>query len=603
MPKEHSQDTEAAGGDISSATDGGLEAKLQKAQADCSELLEANRRLREAARRKDELLAICAHDVRPPVDRLLGHARLLAAASRGTADDAQRKALEAMERQGRRLQALAEDLAGLAVLETQPSLIERTPTALGALCDEVASGVAALVRERGGTLVRTLPPFPLVLQVDPAKIRRVLATLLSDAVLASPPDGRVEIALEPQGDGARVRIEGSGPPDQAEDALPFAGRPKDSPEPGGPAGSELGLAICRELVELHGGTLDSGSTPAGGTRFTVTLPAVEAVGAVDSQSPSQSPQPRATARNDDSPKPRVLVVDDEADVREALAQLLEDSCQVTAAADGEEGVRLAREDPPELVLMDLVMPRMDGFGAIEALRADPATSDIPVILISARGDDLTRVKGLDLGAVDFLQKPCSERELKARIERTLRMTRRQKQLRQLAQTDTLTGLANLRAFRTRLEEEAKRARRYHTSLACVMADVDNLKPLNDQLGHVAGDRAIAAVADVMRGELRETDFCARYGGDEFVVLLPHTTAAEGRIFAERVRARLRQTAIEVAGHRLPLSVSFGVSQLDPDAGADAADSLVLRADEALYAAKRAGRDQVAVSGEAVAPAG
>ncbi len=574
------------------ASESRLEVRLRKAQADCSELLDANRRLREAARRKDDLLAVCAHDLRPPVDMLLAQARLLLTGARAPMDEVQRKALEAIERQGRRLHALAEDLAGLATLEAEPFAIERAPTDLVALCNEVADELAILARERGGALVRTLPPFPLTLQVDPAKLRRVLATLLSTAILACPRGGRVDLVLEPLAGGARIRVEGSGP---AEDAPLLAQRLPDSREPRARAATELGLAICRELVELHGGTLETGSTPAGGARFLVTLPAVAA----------ETAQPTAP-REGGLQKPRVLVVEDEADVREALVQLLENDCRVTTAADGEEGVRIARMDPPELVLMDLVMPRMDGFGAVEALRADPTTSEVPVILISARGDDLTRAKGLDLGAVDFLQKPFSERELKARIERTLRMTRRQTQLRELAQTDTLTGLANLRAFRMRLEEEVKRARRYHTSLTCVMADVDNLKPLNDQLGHAAGDRAIGAVADLVRTELRETDFCARYGGDEFVVLLPHTTAAEGRVFAERVRARLRQTAVEAGGRRLPLSVSFGVSQLDPDAGEDASDSLVLRADEALYAAKRAGRDQVAVYGEpaaAAAPAG
>ncbi|HEY6104730.1 MAG TPA: diguanylate cyclase, partial [Anaeromyxobacteraceae bacterium] len=270
--------------------------------------------------------------------------------------------------------------------------------------------------------------------------------------------------------------------------------------------------------------------------------------------------------------------------------------QVATARDGEEGVRVARADPPDVVLMDLVMPRMDGFAALETLRGDHRTAEVPVIFVSGRGDDVTRVRGLDLGAVDFLAKPFSARELKARIERTLRLARRQTQLRELAQTDTLTGLANLRAFRARLEEEVKRAQRYGTPLTCVMADMDHLKPVNDELGHAAGDRAIASVADVVRTELRETDFAARYGGDEFMVLLPHTAESEGRVFAERVCDRLRETTLEVAGRRLALAASFGVAELGPGASDGAAEELVQRADEALYAAKRAGRGRVAVAG-------
>lgn len=294
------------------------------------------------------------------------------------------------------------------------------------------------------------------------------------------------------------------------------------------------------------------------------------------------------------PRPRVLVADDEEDARLALAEVLAPECDVLTAADGEEAVRLTRLERPDLVLMDLYMPRVDGLQALQRIRSDAATGDVPIIFVSARGDDTVKARALDQGAVDYLQKPFSERELRARVERTLRLSRSQSALRELAQTDPLTGLANLRAFRTRLADEVKRARRYRTSLTCVMADMDHLKPINDELGHAAGDRAIAAVAAVIRSELRETDFGARYGGDEFVLLLPHTGGDEGRILAERICARLRETTLEVSGRRVPLGASFGVACLVHDAP-DAADVLVRAADAALYRAKHAGRDRVEVA--------
>jgi diguanylate cyclase (GGDEF)-like protein len=295
------------------------------------------------------------------------------------------------------------------------------------------------------------------------------------------------------------------------------------------------------------------------------------------------------------PRPRVLVVDDEEDARAALSEVLSPECEVLTAADGEEAVRIAKKERPDLVLMDLFMPRLDGMQALQRIRADSAaTGDVPVIFVSARGDDAVKARALDLGAVDYLQKPFSERELRARVERTLRLSRSQSALRELAQTDPLTGLANLRAFRTRLAEEVKRARRYRTPLTCVMADMDHLKPINDELGHSAGDRAIAAVAAVIRAELRETDFGARYGGDEFVLLLPHTSGEDGRHLAERICARLRDTVVEVSGRRVPIGASFGVACLDHDA-ADAAEALVGAADAALYEAKRTGRGHVEVA--------
>ena len=305
-------------------------------------------------------------------------------------------------------------------------------------------------------------------------------------------------------------------------------------------------------------------------------------------------RPGPRARRPPGARPRVLVADDDPDAREALALLLGGDYDVLTAADGQSAVETARLDHPDVVLMDLFMPRLDGFQALDRIRSDPTTSDIPVIFVSARGDDAVKVRSLDLGAVDYLQKPFSDRELRARLERTLRLVRSQTALREMAQTDALTGLANLRAFRVRIQEEVKRAARYHNPLTCVMADMDNLKPVNDDLGHAAGDRAIAAVAAVIREELRETDFGARYGGDEFVILLPHTSAEEGRVFAERVNTRLKETHLELAGRRIPLGASFGVACLAEDEGGDP-DALVRDADGALYAAKRAGRGRVVLA--------
>jgi diguanylate cyclase (GGDEF)-like protein len=304
-------------------------------------------------------------------------------------------------------------------------------------------------------------------------------------------------------------------------------------------------------------------------------------------------EPRAKPRRA-TPRAHVLVADDEEDARAALQLVLGRDYEVDAVGDGQEALDRVHSERPDVVLLDLNMPRLDGLEVLERLRADPATAEIPVLLVSGRSDDAVKVRSLDLGAVDYLQKPFSERELRARVDRTLRLMRSQSALRELAQTDMLTGLANLRAFRARLDEEVKRARRYHTPLTCVMADMDNLKPINDELGHAAGDRAIAAVAAVIRAELRETDFGARYGGDEFVVLLPHTEADEGRVFAERVLDRLRAAALELGGRRVTLAASFGVAALPADAEV-LPEALVHAADSALYAAKRAGRGRVAVA--------
>jgi diguanylate cyclase (GGDEF)-like protein len=288
---------------------------------------------------------------------------------------------------------------------------------------------------------------------------------------------------------------------------------------------------------------------------------------------------------------RVLLCDDDPEHREAIADALSRDHDVTALGDGVEALDAAFTAPPDLLLLDLRLPGYDGLAVLEGLRSVAGTAEVPVILLSGHADDASRVRALELGAVDVLQKPVSLRELRARVDRALRLARSQSQLRAMARTDVLTGLANLRAFLDRLEAEVRRARRHGTPLTCVMADMDRLKPVNDELGHAAGDRAIAAVADVLRTELRASDLGARYGGDEFVLLLPHTTAAEGMVLAGRICARLADAHVEVAGRRLALRASFGVAELAAGPAFESPADLLRRADQALYAAKRSGRGQ------------
>ena len=293
-------------------------------------------------------------------------------------------------------------------------------------------------------------------------------------------------------------------------------------------------------------------------------------------------------------KPLVLVVEDDEDARMVLTELLRPRYDVDAVGDGETALKRAAELKPDLILLDLFLPGMDGFGALTGLRRNSKTADTPVIFLSAQGDAETKSQGLSLGAADYLAKPFSEQELMARVDRTLKLTAQKEHYRALAQTDGLTGLPNFRSFHARLEEEVARATRYGHPLACAMVDLDGLKGINDKMGHAAGNRAIVALADAVREELRDTDFAARYGGDEFVVLLPQTNEPQAALFAERLRRRLIETS-ERAG--LPVRGSIGVAAVSADEleTPDASEDLLRRADEALYRAKRSGRDRVEVA--------
>ena len=368
---------------------------------------------------------------------------------------------------------------------------------------------------------------------------------------------------------------------------------------------DLTRAIAmRELAQVTGpivvltddaaSAIEAGADDAGGNAQEVARRVSARLRAPKLSRLDDAPAPPEPAASGKRQKPLILVVEDDEDARIVLTELLRPRYDVDAVGDGETALKRAAELIPDLVLLDLFLPGMDGFGALTGLRRNSRTADTPVIFLSAQGDAETKSQGLSLGAADYLAKPFSEQELMARVDRTLKLTAQKEHFRALAQTDGLTGLPNFRSFHARLEEEVARAHRYGHPLACAMVDLDGLKEINDKLGHAAGNRAIMALADAVREELRDTDFAARYGGDEFVVLLPQTSEPQGAQFAERLRRRLIEVSQDAG---LPVRGSIGVAAVAPEDldSPDAAEDLLRRADEALYRAKRSGRDRVEVA--------
>ena len=289
---------------------------------------------------------------------------------------------------------------------------------------------------------------------------------------------------------------------------------------------------------------------------------------------------------------RVLLVEDDAATAAALVEALEDEGYVVIrASDGREGVTRAISSNPDVILLDINLPLLDGFGAADLVRAAEVTRDTPIIFLSARPDLCQQVRARQLDNVDFLPKPLSGNELLTRINQAIIGARARYDLQQRAVIDELTGLGNLRMFRTRLHQEHERFSRYGSSLSLAMIDVDKLKTINDLKGHLAGSDALRAIADVLRCQARTTDVVARYGGDEMVVLLPHTTLGDAVHFAERVRSAVARLTV----HGFHPTVSVGVASLNAKSD-ETDDEFLSRADSAAYSAKRAGGNRTAVDG-------
>ncbi len=277
----------------------------------------------------------------------------------------------------------------------------------------------------------------------------------------------------------------------------------------------------------------------------------------------------------------VLIADDSAVMRAVLrGELTRHGWAVAEAVDGVDALERIRELRPHIVLLDIEMPRMNGYQVLAELTADPELADIPVIFLTARDSGRDVAEGLRRGAHDYLRKPFEPVELLARLLVAHRTKALRDELRGLAMTDPLTGLRNRRFMQQQLSALGSLHRRHGTPLSALLLDVDHFKRVNDEHGHEEGDRVLRSVAERVAGRVRAEDVAGRWGGEEFLVLTPGTEAAAALRLAEDLRACVAESGA---------TVSIGVAGLRE--GMTPGD-LVREADDAMYAAKAAGRDAV-----------
>ncbi len=477
------------------------------------ELNDANRRLREVNRFKDEIIAICSHDLRAPLQVLLGHGRLLLDHELA---DLQKSSVEAIVRQGRKILTLVESLLERGRSEQGRLSLEPSVVDIAEMCKETAQELEIIAAERGIDLIVELTES-LKLIGDEMKLREVLQNLVTNGISHARQGGRVSVQAQrlkwPDGDVARVTVldDGRGiAPDQLHQVFDRYHH--------GPGGTGLGLAICKEFVELHGGEIWAENRADVGCAFVFTLPLA--------QRPEQTQPMRVPRKIESGDLPHVLVVEDEPEVAALVAEILRARYRVEIARDGSEGVAKARMLQPDLIVMDVFLPKLDGLDAAVALKSSSDTAYIPLILLSAHQNIAEKVRDLNLGATDYITKPFQALELLARAERAIRSGRETADAAAapvVAGVDPHTGLLDRAGLLERLGQEVSRSLRYQRPLS--LAVLFPRTELGDQ---------VRGCADLIRGRLRSPDLLAHLGEGTFALVLPESPLGAARGICARI---------------------------------------------------------------------
>lgn len=345
--------------------------------------------------------------------------------------------------------------------------------------------------------------------------------------------------------------------------------------------------IAAEILARVGGQLELAST-------SMALKEArhrEIVVAQDTDRAATLPQEEIT--EEDEGRQKILLVDDYPGNLDALTTVLQEFYDVATAANGKEAIQTALTDQFDLIMLDVVMPEMDGYEVCRQLKKHEKTSEVPVIFVTGKAQTQDEAHGLDLGAMDYISKPYNLSVVMARVRNHMAAARYRKKLKSFSYVDSLTNLPNRRQFDEVLEKEWQRATREKTEISIMLIDIDNFKAYNDFYGHVAGDHCLRQIAEALGNcRRRATDFVGRYGGEEFVAILPNTNAEGAQHLAQEMLEAVRSLRIP---HKFNqdgiVTVSLGVATCSPTTS-HTPELLVTESDKLLYDAKQSGRNQV-----------
>lgn len=558
---------------------------------------------------KDEFLAAASLELKSPLATMQGIAESMLDTSHAPLTDNQKDNIASIATSSKRLSIYVDDILDFSRLKRQDLSLQLSAVSLSQEVDLVLEVCRPLTTGKDLELINLIPKNAPLVQADENRLLQILYNLIDNAIKFTSA-GAITISADQNNGWLEVVVAdtGIGIPLHHRETIFLPFQQADNSIPYRSGGTGLGLNITRSLIELHGGTIWVESEPGVGSRFHFTLPfsGKSPAPANDDEIKPILPSQGSTSvladnlvptNEDTDARPLILAVDDDPTNLRLLAnQLVVKGYRVVTATDGLQALRYIDQAPEkfDLVILDLMMPQMSGYEVCRQLRQRFSLLDLPILILTAysRLDDITA--GFEAGANDYIVKPVDKQELLARVRTllTLKKSVAEAQLSgQLATIDDLTGVYNRRHFFQVAEQTIQQAQMHRFPLSLIMFDLDYFKEINDTFGHTTGDDILQAIGERSQQLLRDNDFLARYGGDEFVVLLTRDSAAARQV-AERLRNEIAAYPVVAKTGPISVTASFGLATMGNDAATIA--GLLENADRALYQAKQQGRNRVAV---------
>jgi diguanylate cyclase (GGDEF)-like protein len=565
---------------------------------------------------KDEFLANTSHEIKTPLHGIIGITESLLEDNIGPLPKHVRDNIKIIHRSGKRLSILINDILDITRLKHKDITLNIQKIDPYQVVSQVITLLNPVSFKPNLIIRNHIPPEGPYVLCDENRLHQILFNMISNAIKFTD-SGYIDISEQIFGDKLKFSIKDTGTGIEKNnltrifsrfDQLEISDRLKYQ-------GSGLGLPIAKKLIELHSGTIEVFSVPGEGTTFSFTLPfsnrsdsliaEKEMPGEEQKSELSSIPSTRLIEKVDcpnPSEQKQLLVVDDEEINLHIIKNFLsKNNCQIEIARDGREALEKCSQKKFDLILLDVMMPLKSGYEVCRELRQKYSLTELPIILLTARNQPADYAMGLSAGANDFLSKPFDKSELFARIQNLLELDTAKKDIdskeillkeaRYLANTDELTGLRNRRSFfnSAKLEWESSLVRT--ESICLLMMDIDHFKSLNDNYGHEVGDLFLKKVAEVLHFSVREKDIVARFGGEEFIILLSNTDFDTGILIAERIRKGIDSIEILIENHPpIKRTISIGISH-NKD-GIESFEKLIKNADELLYMAKKKGRNKI-----------